>query len=104
MQWKIDIGIDGDEFSTVRIGAAVGVIVRQKTFHMAHAASEKISQRMRAQMRQRILDENINGARDEIVSGRTELAFAANDFAFAKTMDHGRALCPVIELRAWDLF
>jgi hypothetical protein len=82
----------------MRHGTPIGVIVRQKTFHAAHTAAEKISHRMRAQMRQRILDENVDRARDDVICGGTKLAFATNDLAFAKTMEHSRAFRPVVEL------
>src|SRR5437868_7986381 len=55
-------------------------------------------------MRERIVNENIDRAGDDVVGGRAELAFLANDFAFAVMMKNGRALGPILELGARDLF
>ena len=51
-------------------------------------------------MRHRIVNGNIDAARDDVVGGRAELAFSADRFALAITMQNGGAFRPVVQLAA----
>ena len=82
----------------------IGLVVSQKTFHPPHTAAEKIADRMGAQMSERIVNENVDRAGDDVVGGRAELALFANDLAFAVTVKNGGAFGPILELRAGDFF
>ena len=88
----------------MRFRAMIGLIVGQKTLHPPHAAAEKTPDRMGAQVGERIVNENVDRARDDVVGGRTELALFANNFAFAVVVKNGRAFGPILELRAGDFF
>jgi len=64
----------------------IGLIVGQKTFHSSHAPAEKIADRMGAQMSERIVNENVDRAGDDVVgrvepnspSSQTNLALCGN--------------------------
>ena len=59
---------------------------------------------MRAQMGQRIVNKNVDRARNDVIGGRTEIAFLANDLAFSITMQNGRGFRPVLQLRPRHFF
>src|SRR5205823_11143477 len=101
---KIDIRVDADEFSLVRFRTKIGLVVGQKTFHSLKTAPEQSDDRIGAQMRERIVNENVDRAGDDVIRGRTERAFFAHDLAFAITMENSRAFGPVVQLGAWNFF
>ena len=101
---KIDIRIDADESPLPGFGAAVFVIVGQETFHALETAPEKAGLRPRAQMRERIVDEDVDRSRNYVIGGRAKFAFLADNLAFAEAVQNGRAFRPVLQLRARDLF
>ena len=88
----------------MRFRAMIGLIVGQKTLHPPHAAAEKTPDRMGAQVGERIVNENVDRARDDVVGGRAEVALFANDLAFAVTVENGGAFGPILELGARDFF
>jgi len=92
MHRKIDICVNADELALMRFGASVFIVGGEKTFHPRNTAAEKTGRGPVAQMCERIVDKNINRAGDNIVGRGTELAFAADDLAFAKSVLDGRAL------------
>ena len=51
-------------------------------------------------MRHRIVDGNIDRARDDVVGGRPELALGADRLALAITMQNGGAFRPIVQLAA----
>ena len=99
---QIDVRVDPDELALVRLRALVVAVVDEKTFHPRDASAEESPAGLRAQMGQRIVDGNVDRARDDVVGGRAELAFGADRFAFAIAMEDGRAFRPVVELPARD--
>ncbi len=88
----------------MRLRAAIARVVGQETFHPRKAAPEKPEGGAGAQMRERIVDENINRPGDDVIRRRTELAFFANDLPLPKTMENGRALRPILKLGARNFF
>ena len=95
---KIDIRIDANELALMRAGAAIFGVVGKKAFHSREAA-EKAGMGARAQVREGVADKYIDRSRDDVIGGRTKLAFLANGLAFAESMKNGRAFGPIFQLR-----
>ena len=55
-------------------------------------------------MRERIVNEYINRAGDDVIGGRAELALFANNLVFAKAMKNRGAFGPILKLGARNLF
>ena len=88
----------------MRFCPPIRLVVGQKTFHALETAAEHSYHRIGPQMRQRIVNENIDRAGNDVIRGRTELPFFADDFVFAEAVKDSCTFGPVLELRARDFF
>ena len=55
-------------------------------------------------MGERIVNKNINRPGDDVIRGRTKLAFLANKLPVLVAMQNRRAFPPILELRSRHLF
>ena len=101
---KVDISVDADEFPLVRFRSMIGRIVRQETLHSFETAAKESNHRISAQVGERIMNKYVDCARYDVVSGRTELAFFANNLIFPIAVKNCRAFSPVFQLRPWNFF
>ena len=83
---------------------AISRVVREKTLHPFETAAKESNHRISAQVRERIMNENIDRAGDDVVSGRAKLAFFANNLTITIAVKDCRALGPVFQLGARNFF
>jgi hypothetical protein len=79
MDRQIHVRIYSDKLARATLRPRVHLVICEKTPHPRHAPAKDADRWSRSQMRERVMNENINAAGNDIKSSRIEIAFFADD-------------------------